>query len=321
MTFIEQLTSEFPIRRTQKQKEAFREWFIAWARAQGYAAQATTPRGSGQSTNLIIGDVQGAQVVFTAHYDTPAASFLPNVMSPRSKLFYIAYQALQVAILIALGVSVGVPLAAVTGDDGIGLFAGYAVYMGLLFLMLFGPANRHNVNDNTSGVAALMEAMADIPEDARDKVAFILFDNMEKGRKGSKAYAAEHQQMQYTAFVVNLDSVGVGDTFVAAVPSLVRQLPQYERLTDILHRGGRDVRFHSAATTRSNSDFRSFKCGVGITAYRQVSGVGLYLGDLHTARDTHADEANIAFLAQALSALAAECASAADASADSSAEG
>ena len=57
-------------------------------------------------------------------------------------------------------------------------------------------------------------------------------------------------------------------------------------------------------TTRVNSDFRSFKCGVGVGAYKQASGVGLYLGDLHTARDDEADQGNIEYLAKAFSALA-----------------
>ena len=62
----------------------------------------------------------------------------------------------------------------------------------------------------------------------------------------------------------------------------------------------RTAHFHSSVTTRCNSDFRAFKCGVGVMACRQLSGVGLYLGDLHTARDVEADQQNIAWLAGAL---------------------
>ena len=320
MTICEEITALFPIRRTKEQKQAFRQWVTERIAGMGWTVR-TEANARGHQQNLIVGDPEHAEFICTAHYDTPANILLPDLQIPRSFPVYLLYQMVLIIAMLGIAFLAGAAAGLATQSGDVMLLTFFGAFVALMAVQLYGPANRHNVNDNTSGVAALMEAMADIPEDARDKVAFILFDNMEKGRKGSKAYAAEHQQMQYTAFVVNLDSVGVGDTFVAAVPSLVRQLPQYERLTDILHRGGRDVRFHSAATTRSNSDFRSFKCGVGITAYRQVSGVGLYLGDLHTARDTHADEANIAFLAQALSALAAECASAADASADSSAEG
>ena len=111
--------------------------------------------------------------------------------------------------------------------------------------------------------------------------------------------------MQHTGFVINLDSVGVGAVFLASVPALAKQLPQYAKLEELLAAcPDREARFCSSLTTRGNSDFRSFKCGVGITAYRQIAGVGLYLGKLHTARDTQADQGNIDRLADALSELA-----------------
>ena len=63
------------------------------------------------------------------------------------------------------------------------------------------------------------------------------------------------------------------------------------------------MRFVSSVTTRMNSDFRSFKCGVGIMACEQVPGVGMFLGDLHTSGDDHADQGNIDGLAGVFSAL------------------
>ena len=66
------------------------------------------------------------------------------------------------------------------------------------------------------------------------------------------------------------------------------------------------MHFFSAATTAGNSDFRSFKCGVGISAYRQVSGVGFCTGAIHTARDVRADQGNIAFVAEGLAACVAQ---------------
>ena len=56
-----------------------------------------------------------------------------------------------------------------------------------LWWMLDGKANRHTANDNTSGVAAVMELMARLPEEQRSKAAFILFDNEEKGMLGYSA--------------------------------------------------------------------------------------------------------------------------------------
>ncbi len=301
MTFIEQLTNDFPIRRTKKQKEAFREWFIAWARTQGYAAQATTPRGTDQTTNLLIGDAESAQVVFTAHYDTPAVSFLPNVMTPRNKVFFTAYQMLQVGILIALSVAVGMPMAAVTGDDYAGFLAGYAVYMGLLFLMLFGPANRHNVNDNTSGVAALMETMVRIPADARAKVAFILFDNEEKGCVGSKVYAKAYPVVRDEKPVINLDCVGDGAHVLLMAGKQMRALPWYPALTEAFAaQDGCEFHAFPLETSVFNSDQKRFKVSAAICACQQGKRIGFCCDRIHTSQDTVCEQRNLDFIAQGL---------------------
>lgn len=307
MTICEEITKLFPIRRTTEQKQAFRQWVTEHIAGQGWPVR-TEESDKGRQQNIVVGDPERAEVIFTAHYDTPANVLLPDLQIPRNYPVYLLHQMALIIGMLAIALIVGAAAGLATQNGDVMILAFFAAFVALLAVQIYGPANKHNVNDNTSGVSALLETMARIPEEARGSVAFILFDNMEKGRKGSKAYAADHLETQHTSFVVNLDSVGVGDTFVASVPSLAKQLPQYEKLAALMQESGRDVRFHSSVTTRGNSDFRSFKCGVGITAYRQVSGVGLYLGDLHTARDTHADQANLTFLAEKLSALAVQCA-------------
>ena len=102
MSIIETLVEKFPVRKSGKQKEAFRDWFIDWAREQGYTAQATTPRGIFRSTNVVVGDPETAEVTFTAHYDTPAVMPLPNFITPCNVLVYILYQLLLVPILLML---------------------------------------------------------------------------------------------------------------------------------------------------------------------------------------------------------------------------
>ena len=92
MSIIETLVEKFPIRKSRKQKDAFREWFIDWAREQGYTAEETAPKGIFRSSNVVVGDPESAQVVFTAHYDTPAVMILPNFITPRNVLFYILYR-------------------------------------------------------------------------------------------------------------------------------------------------------------------------------------------------------------------------------------
>ncbi len=304
MTICEQITELFPVRKTAAQKKAFRQWLMAEITEMGYPVQVEQ-NDKGKHQNVVVGDPEHAEVTFTAHYDTPSTILLPDLQIPRNYPVYLLWQILLIGgmLLLSLAVGLGVGLATQNGDVMIlGFFGAFLV---LMWLQLDGFANRSNVNDNTSGVAALLETMALIPEEKRDKAAFIFFDNMEKGRRGSKAYARDHLEMQHTRFIVNADSVGVGDTFVVCAPSLAVQLPQYVALEKLLAADqAHQVRFHSSVTTRVNSDFRSFKCGVGIGAYKQAAGIGLYLGDLHTARDDEADQDNIACLARTFSALA-----------------
>ena len=304
MTICEQITERFPIRKTAAQKKAFRQWLMGEIARMGYRARIEE-NDKGRQQNIVVGDPEHAEVTFTAHYDTPSTVLLPDLHIPRNFAVYLLWQIGMIGGMLLLSFVVGMALGLLTRDGDLMILGFFGAFVALMWLQLSGFANKHNVNDNTSGVAALLETMARIPEEDRAKTAFIFFDNMEKGRRGSKAYARDHLEMQHTRFVVNADSVGVGDVFVVAAPSLAVQLPQYAKLESCLAAlTEREARFYSSVTTRMNSDFRSFKCGVGIMACRRVTGVGLYLGDLHTSRDDTADQGNISALAEAFSELA-----------------
>lgn len=300
MTFIQTLNEMFPIRRSKAQKEAFRTWAAARAEEMGYAAR-TERNGSHQ--NLVVGDPETACVIFTAHYDTPAASFLPNLMTPRNLPFFWAYQVLQVGVLVLLGMAVGIPLAAVTGEDYLGFLAGYAVYMGCLGLLIFGPANKHNVNDNTSGVAAILETMARIPAAQRGKAAFVLFDNEEKGCLGSKAYAKAHPAVKEKGCLVNLDCVGDGEHILFLARKANRSLPQYETLVAGLSaQAGRELHVFPMEGSVFNSDQKHFKASAAVCACRKDRHIGYCCDRIHTGRDTVCEQVNLDFLAEGFAA-------------------
>ena len=298
MTVCEQIAALFPVRKNKAQKTAFRQWVMAEIAEMGYPVRVEE-NDKGRQQNIIAGDPEHAQVTFTAHYDTPSTILLPDLQIPRNFPVYLLWQLFLIGGMLLLSFLAGMALGLLTQNGDVMILGFFGAFVLQMVLQLNGFANRHNVNDNTSGVAALLEAMQRIPEEDRQKAAFILFDNMEKGRKGSKAYCRDHLEMHHTRFIVNADSVGVGDVFLVSAPSLAVQLPQYAKLQKALAAcPERTVRFHSSMTTRVNSDFRSFKCGVGIGAYRDVPGIGLYLGDLHTAADDEVDQRNIDDLAQ-----------------------
>lgn len=307
MDYLQAIDEQFPIRKTRAQKDAFLTWGRKSAAALGYTARVEPLGKHGQHRNLVIGDVSAAEVVFTAHYDTPANMVLPNLMLPRNLPLFLLYQVGMVALLMAFGLMAALAMQALTGSARAAQVTFLAVYFGLLLLMLLGPANRHNRNDNTSGVATIFRLMERMPRGQREKAAFILFDNEEKGKLGSSAYAKEHVRAGYTAVVVNLDCVGVGEHVLTIASALARKTEAYGRLCQALRSGGGyEVHHFPSLGSAMNSDQKSFKCGIGICACRRARGVGFYTPYIHTRRDTAGRVENIDFLAEGLAGMWAD---------------
>ena len=306
MLYLDEMVKRFPIRRSGEEKAAFRAWAMQAMREMGYEPRVETNGRAGHQ-NLVAGDPEHAAVLFTAHYDTPAVFLLPNVMLPRNLPLFFLYQMANVAILLVAGFAAMFLAGGLTGSRQAGLLAFMAVYFGLLMLLRWGPANRHNVNDNTSGVAALLHIMEALPPEHRSKAAFILFDNEEKGKAGSAAYAKEHQQVAYTRLTVNLDCVGVGEHILIISKKLARQHLEFAPMQrHMAAQTARQVHFFDAAGSMVNSDQANFKCAVAVCACKRKKGVGFYTPAIHTARDTQADQGNLDAIAAGMSAFVRE---------------
>lgn len=312
MSIIETLVERFPIRKSGKQKEAFRDWFITWAQEQGYTAQTTTARGLFRSTNVVVGDPESAQVVFTAHYDTPAVMPLPNFITPCNVLVYILYQLLLVPILLlppaALAALVGfvLPRRGMEPEaaGGIAGLVGFISVYVVLGLMMFGPANRNNVNDNTSGVAAVMELMQRLPAEQRDKAAFILFDNEEKGLLGSSAYASDHKTVKKEKLLINMDCVGDGENILFFANKKTRKLPCFPALEAAMQaQEGRKYVMNRMENCVYPSDQANYKLGVAVCACNKMKIVGYYCDKIHTKKDTVCEQVNLDFLAGGLASF------------------
>lgn len=306
MNFHTYINENHPIRKTDEQKSAFRTWAVQQAASLGYTARVDSLGKKGQHNNVVIGDPHSAQVIFTAHYDTPARGLFPNLMLPRNIPMFILYQFLVIGVLILIAIAAGIGVGLLTQQPDLAMIVGEAVYFALLFLMLIGPANRHNANDNTSGVAAVFALMEKLPAEQRSKAAFILWDNEEKGMLGSKAFAKEHPKLAHLALVVNLDCVGLGENIIMVVNKLARKLPAVDTLEKAMQNtSGRAFQMFRSVSWLLNSDHKSFKCGVMVCACRKAKVLGYYTPYIHTGKDTVIDQENIPYLAEGLSAFVA----------------
>lgn len=299
------------IRKTKKQKGDFVAYVTSIAEREGYAVR--TEKGAMGARNIIVGSPDGADVVYTAHYDTCARMPFPNFITPKNVGIYLLYQ-LLITALIYLPVFAAVYLSYLVcafagASESVALWVGELVFFATVILMLWllmaGPANKHTANDNTSGVTTLLDIMCALPNEQKGKVAFIFFDLEEMGLFGSKGFANQHKQTMKDKLLINFDCVSDGDHMLfvlkkGAMPhaaAIERAFPSDETYTvEIATKGV----FYP-------SDQANFPCGVGVAALNKTKrGNLLYMNRIHTKRDTVYNERNIEFLVQGAVRLACE---------------
>ena len=309
--------TQFPIRRTKAQKQAFLESVQKYAEELEYPV--SVEKGIFGVRNLIIGDPERAKYLVTAHYDTCARLPIPNLLTPFSPVLFVLYQ-LFVTVILSLGpVLISLLLAVLTfvlgliyGNPESGelvalitlvvFYASLSLFLFLsAFLAYFGPSNKQNANDNTSGVITLLEIVRTLPKSQRHKVCFVLFDLEEKGLWGSKAYRRSHKEATDRQIVLNLDCVGDGD-HIRYFPT--RKLKSDRQKLTALYKacgypGKKTIAVHEKGFGIYPSDQRLFPYGVGICALRK-NKFCYYLGRIHTKKDTVLDENNVNILRAAL---------------------
>ncbi len=288
-----------PVRKNKTQKERFRQEVQDYLQTLGYSTNVES--GSFGSKNLVIGDPDRAKYLVTAHYDTCARMFVPNLITPCNALLFILYQIFVCLLLIVPTLAVG----ALVGYLFHSFFVGYFLWMVLLWtgiaLMLVGPANSSNVNDNTSGVVTVLEIAKSLPEHYRKDVCFVLFDLEEAGLIGSASYRKAHKKASESQMVLNLDCVGEGDEIYLFPTSKLKKnqkkLADLEKITGNF--GRKTVTVRKQGFSIYPSDQAHFPYGVGICALNRGK-LGLYLSKIHTPKDTVLDETNVNILRAAI---------------------
>ena len=289
----------FPVRKTKQQKQAFRDAVQSYLASLGYECKAE--KGSLGCQNLVIGNPEGASCLVTAHYDTCARLPFPNLITPCNFWAFLGYQLLVTALLLIASFGLGFAAGWLTGNWAFGSAVGYLCIWVLIALMLIGPANQSNANDNTSGVITLLEIARTLPESQRHKVCFVLFDLEEAGLIGSTSYRKAHKKATDQQLVLNLDCVGDGD-FIRMFPTKKLKKDR-KQLTSLYcscgYFGPKNILVHEKGFSVYPSDQTNFPYGVGICALRK-GRAGLYLSRIHTKRDTVLEETNVNLLRAAL---------------------
>ena len=297
MSYLYFLNENFPIRRSIKEKKDFRDFVLSEAEKKGLSAKVETTA-DGKNENVVIGDPGTARVVFTAHYDTPAKAMFPNIMIPRNQLLFWAYQFSPIIFMLVIGLALSYLIGIVwLEDERAYMLTFLTIYYGLYFLMFRGPSNPKNFNDNTSGVATLLSIIKGAQADELSDVAFIFFDNEEKGKKGSKAYFTDHKAQMEDKLLINFDCVGNGETIVFIAKEKAELRDEYRLLMQSFDADGEySAEFYPMRGSESNSDYKNFPCGIGCMACKRAKNGLLYTPNIHTPKDTEVRDENIQYI-------------------------
>ena len=301
--FSREVLQTWQIRKSKKEKEAFRARLTQVLEEAGYKVQVEKHKTLWKSHNVVAGNPETAKLLLTAHYDTCAVLPFPNFITPRNLFWYLAYQLaitfvfFAIVFAVTFGVTFGAILLAGEGlGAAIGMVAGYSVVIFGLWWLMDGKANRHTANDNTSGVVTLLEIALNLPEDLREGVCFVWFDNEERGLLGSKAFVGKHKAARKNALVLNFDCVGDGDSFQFFPTKGAKKDGAAELLRECFPAAGEKSVEVVAGFGFYPSDQAAFRRGVGVCALKKSRVFGWYMDRIHTGRDTVLDEENVALL-------------------------
>jgi hypothetical protein len=294
--YLNEINEKHPIRRTKEQKEQFFNYLCNEFEPDTVRKDVL----ENKHENLVIGDIERAEIILTAHYDTPATALYPNLMMPANPALNMLYHILIPLLLALLSLAVACLIVAISAvpEDKVNSVL-IPCYLLIYFLSFYLSTrcftNKNNKNDNTSGVATLVSIAKSVEK--KDKVAFVFFDNEEKGLLGSKAMAKKYKNELKNKLVINFDCVGNGREILIMAKKGVLNNENYIKLLKTLKQeNGFNLYFLSLEKCSSNSDHKNFENGVGVVACQKGKIAKFITGKIHTNKDTIADKENIEYL-------------------------
>lgn len=288
-----EIFDNYQVRKTKKQKDAF----IRLMQTHIPSLQVQES-GFPKCRNLVLGDPETANVILGAHYDTCARLPFPNFITPKKPLLSIAYSVLIVLPPILLVILVNILAGFYIHNPLVTYWISLCVYFLFILLLLAGPANQHTANDNTSGVITLVELYHCLPKELADKVCFVFFDNEEQGLLGSGHFRRKYKSAIREKLLINFDCVSDGDYFLLGITKKANRKYHIPLVRTYTSTEEKHVMMENLKKVYYPSDQAGFPVAIAVAALKHKKGIGYYMDRIHTKRDTHFDERNIAYLTE-----------------------
>lgn len=250
-----------------------------------------------KSRNIVLGDVDTASVVLTAHYDTCTELPIPNFIMPKNIALTLLYALVICIPIFALSFTTSFVVARLTKLVWLSVVSSYVTLIGALCLLFFGRPNKHTANDNTSGVITLLEILARLTQEERAKVALVFFDNEELGMIGSSQFSKNHKQAMKKKLLVNFDCVSDGDHIMVILGKMAKAAYLDNVKASFLPTEGKTLHIEDGKGAFYPSDQMQFPCSIAVAALNKNRFGTLYMDKIHTKKDLVFDVKNIAYIA------------------------
>ena len=289
------ILEQYQVRKSKKQKSAFIEMM-----QQHFPELQVQEGGFPKCRNLIVGDVEKAKIILTAHYDTCSQLPLPNFIAPKNFMLTALYSVLFI-LPIALAMYLAAALAALaTTDFHLHYAASLAAYLLFMVFLLAGPANKHTANDNTSGVILLCELIQTLSVQQKEQVAFVFFDHEETGLLGSTLFHKRFKKIMDDKLLINFDCVSDGDHMMVSASKAARADWGDQLKAAFLPTDEKSILFTRSERTHYPSDQVGFKKAVAVASLKHKKFIGYYMDRIHTSKDTVFDTKNITLLCNSI---------------------
>ena len=305
--YAERILREYPMRFKPQEKEAFRLYLMGALREMGYTPKLqnreTALKIGGRVANVVAGDPETAKLVFIAHYDTGLKTLFPPLIMPGRPMTALLYLALTplIVMLGSLVVSFALTFAVNAPHWTLPMFL--ILLLASMLYLRFGPGETRNINDNSSGVAALLETAAALTPRYRGEVAFAFLDGGMGGMSGAKALRKAYPSTR-DKVVVNVNCVAEGAE-ILVLPSRQNRWngEALDAILDSFENGEHTTVFlKTDGLIYYPSDNRAFRGSFAVCACDKVSGFGRLI---RPRRATAIDEEHITMLKNGLCKLAA----------------
>ncbi|QQK07858.1 M28 family peptidase [Miniphocaeibacter halophilus] len=299
---IKELIDKYQVRKNYEDKTKFINWLKPVIKEMNYDFKID--KYSSKGRNLIVGDINNAEVFLTAHYDTQVNYFVPMFMG-MNWLGFIIGQLYVLFIILLPAILIDLIFKNIFYYNIPNIFLVLIVLLTFLYTQI-GVSNKNTVNDNTSGLATLINIMENLEDTHKNKVCFVFFDQEEVGLIGSSKFQKKYRRNIRNKPLINFDCVANGNNIFFIGQKEFRNSILNNVLTNSVEKimkdniYGKKYVIGPAYRYIYPSDQLIYDNSLAVAALKKAPLIGYYLNGIHNSRDRVFMKENIALITEVI---------------------